>query len=1694
MVIQTFSTSLSVQANGDGCSISSPASGNYSVEVCITSPIDGSILSGEVNVTSTVATIGSSPGVQRLVFYLNNEYLLTDFESNYSFLLPTQKFIDGSYVLSVVAVMRDGYVFQMGSVSVTFNNGISSTPINTNSFEPFTSPIKPDGQPLMVAAGGDGASGITNANNVTNLIKNLNPDMFLYLGDVYNKGTYTEFINWYGNDQTFFGQFKNITNPIVGNHEYENGVAPGYFDYWDNVPDYYSYDAGGWHFIALNSNYSVVPVGTGSPQFQWLQSDLNANSEKCTVVYFHHPLFNIGPPSSTTELMDIWNLMVDSGVEIALTGHDHTYQRWSPLGTDGQLDPNGIIQFVAGASGHGVQTITKSDNRVAFYSDANPGALGVLMLALNSSGANFSYVNIAGEVIDSGVIPCDNNGQDTQAPTIPGNVNVNVVNSTTVDINWSASIDNTGVAGYTIYRNGVEIIDVPSGITSYRDNTLLPETSYEFQVNAFDLAGNHSGLSNPVSISTPPLPETLIFPVFADTYVNSGNPTSNYGRSTSLRMDASPDLHGYLKFNINGLAGNPVYSARLQIFSNSSSSIGFRVRNVINNNWDEYTMTNNNAPDMLDVINTTGTISSNSWVEVDVTSAITGEGIFSFGLDTLSSSAMSVASRESGVNTALLVIDLQLASVDHQPPTTPSGLTSSTELNPLRVNLSWSPSIDNVGVAGYEVFRDGQLIGNISGNTTTFTDTSVSPLTNYSYTVKAFDQEGNHSSSSNAINILTPENQPPTIPADFNAILLTDNTVQLNWLSSTDNTSVAGYTIYRNGFELVTLTAEYQSVVDNSVQIGATYEYAIDAFDQTGNRSLKSPTVSLTIQDNTPPTIPTGLNTSSISPNQVDLVWNPSSDNVGIASYTLYRNGAVLSTVGGSITTYSDTTVSPNMQYSYSIDAVDQAGNHSNVSDSVLVNTPDLPQEIILLPFADAYVDVGRPTNNYGSSTTLRLDASPDLHSYLKFLIPDLGVRSILKAQLFLYSNSSIRKDIRVFAVSNNNWSENSINYNNAPTLGNLISSIGPQAGNTWAVFDVTSYLNGSGEFSFGVTTTHTTNINLASKESGNNSPYLVLDLYTPVPDLSAPTTPEGLTAQAVNPNQVDLSWFAAVDDIGVVGYKIFRDGVELVTVSEPTTQYSDTAVFPTTEYSYSISAFDAAGKYSDVSSPVSVITPDIPDVLSVTPIADTYVNSGSPNSNYGTSTSLRADASPDLHSYLKFNISNLNQKLISKAQLFIYATNRSSRGLDIHFVENNSWDEKTITFNNRPVQGSVIATNGSSNSGVWLAFDVTSIVNSEGLFSFSVTTPGSSSISMASRESGANSPYMILDLYRIQPDVESPTTPSALAASVINTSDVELTWAAAEDNVEVVGYTIYRDAAAITTVSGSTLSFIDTNLTPATTYQYSIDAFDVAGNRSPLSTSIEVSLPSNDQEPPSTPIGLTATAVSQTQIDLNWVASSDNVGVSGYVIYRDGQILTTVPSSTLNFQDLSVQANTTYSYTIMSFDLAGNYSSLSEPVQATTPDLPSSLVFTTIADSYVNESSPSSNYGTNPALRVDATPVLNSYLLFSVQGIQNRTITKAQLFVYSNSTSGQTVIASSVLDNNWGEATINFTNSPVMDGVIASTTGITTGTWFTLDITSYITGEGTYSIGLSTSGTTALSFSSKETGANAPYLVLEFN
>jgi chitodextrinase len=157
---------------------------------------------------------------------------------------------------------------------------------------------------------------------------------------------------------------------------------------------------------------------------------------------------------------------------------------------------------------------------------------------------------------------------------------------------------------------------------------------------------------------------------------------------------------------------------------------------------------------------------------------------------------------------------------------------------------------------------------------------------------------------------------------------------------------------------------------------------------------------------------------------------------------------------------------------------------------------------------------------------------------------------------------------------------------------------------------------------------------------------------------------------------------------------------------------------------------------------------------------------------------------------------------------------------------------------------------------------------------------------------------------------------------------------------VGVAGYDVYRDGSMLTTLGPSVLGYTDT-VAVGSTHSYTVDAFDAAGNHSTTPTPIIVTTPTADTTPPTVPTGLTATAAGSTRVNLSWSASTDDVSVAGYTVYRNGAVLTTVSGSTLTFSDSSVAAATTYTYTLDAFDPAGNHSAQSTPASVHVPGVP---------------------------------------------------------------------------------------------------------------------------------------------------------
>ncbi|HUE58146.1 MAG TPA: fibronectin type III domain-containing protein, partial [Acidimicrobiales bacterium] len=178
------------------------------------------------------------------------------------------------------------------------------------------------------------------------------------------------------------------------------------------------------------------------------------------------------------------------------------------------------------------------------------------------------------------------------------------------------------------------------------------------------------------------------------------------------------------------------------------------------------------------------------------------------------------------------------------------------------------------------------------------------------------------------------------------------------------------------------------------------------------------------------------------------------------------------------------------------------------------------------------------------------------------------------------------------------------------------------------------------------------------------------------------------------------------------------------------------------------------------------------------------------------------------------------------------------------------------------------------------------------------------------------------------------PTAPTNLHGTAVSDSGIDLTWSSSTGGSGVAGYKVLRNGTVVGTTFGAT-SFADTGLSPSTTYTYKVEAFDSGGNLSAPSSAVQV-MTLADTQPPSSPQGLRATVVSSGEVDLAWSPSTDNVGVAGYKVLRNGAPVGT--TSNTSYRDTGLSANTTYTYSVEAFDAAGNFSAPSSPVKATTP------------------------------------------------------------------------------------------------------------------------------------------------------------
>jgi glucose/arabinose dehydrogenase/PKD repeat protein len=346
------------------------------------------------------------------------------------------------------------------------------------------------------------------------------------------------------------------------------------------------------------------------------------------------------------------------------------------------------------------------------------------------------------------------------------------------------------------------------------------------------------------------------------------------------------------------------------------------------------------------------------------------------------------------------------------------------------------------------------------------------------------------------------------------------------------------------------------------------------------------------------------------------------------------------------------------------------------------------------------------------------------------------------------------------------------------------------------------------------------------------------------IADNQVPDPPSDLTAQATSSSKVDLAWTAATDSVGVTNYKIYRNGSPLTTIGA-STSYSDTTVAGGTTYSYQVSALDAAGNESALSNTATATTPGL-TTLSFQADADARVEEANATLNFGPDTTLRADggSDPDVESYLRFNVSGVSGP-VQSAKLRLWVTSSTADGPAV-YTTGSTWSETGITWANRPARtSSATDDKGVIGSGTWVEYDVKPLVSANGTYSFVLATTSSDGVDFSSREISdlTHMPELVLTFGNNPSDFIRPSAPSGLTARAGDSTDVDLAWTAATDNIGVTNYKVYRGSALLAT-TGAVTSFSDTTAVAGATYSYQVTALDAAGNESTPSNTATVTTP----------------------------------------------------------------------------------------------------------------------------------------------------------------------------------------------------------------------------------------------------------
>ncbi len=729
-------------------------------------------------------------------------------------------------------------------------------------------------------------------------------------------------------------------------------------------------------------------------------------------------------------------------------------------------------------------------------------------------------------------------GGDTQAPTSPTNLSASNVTQTTVDLSWNASTDNVGVTGYDVYQGGSNIMSVTG--TTAQVTGLTANTSYSFNVRAKDAAGNQSGNSNTVNVTTQSASDTQA--PTAPTNLSASNVTQT---TVDLSWNASTDNVGVTGYdvyqggsNIMSVTGTTAQVTGLT--ANTSYSFNVRAKDAAGNqsgNSNTANVTTSGSGSSC-----SGGISSFPYTESFETSfglwtQDTGDDIDwtrNAGGTTSGNTGPSgavdgswyvyVESSVNGVGYPNKQAILNSPCFDLSAATTANfsfqyHMYGFPDMGSLDLELStddgnsWSSIWGQSGDLGNQWFSANVNLDMYTGSTLLLRFNGVT-TTSYRSDMAVDDISLDISGGG--------DTQAPSAPTNLSASNVTQTTVDLSWNASTDNVGVTGYDVYQGGSNIMSVTGTTAQVT--GLTANTSYSFNVRAKDAAGNQSGNSNTANVTTSG------------------------SGSSCSGGISSFP-----------------YTES-----FETSFGLWTQDTGDDINWIRNIGPTSSPNTGPSGAVDGSWYAYVEASGSTNN------------PNKQAILNSPCFDLSTATTanFSFQYHMYGSSDIGNiDLELSTDDGNSWSS-------------IWDQSGNQ-GNQWFSADVnldmhtgSSLLLRFNRFTGG---SYQTDVAIDDIRLDVSSSGSTVSSDEGTSDTEAPSIPTNLISSNIEQGSVDLSWDASTDNVGVTGYEVYQGGSYLLTETSNTAQI--TGLTPTTSYNFLIRAKDAAGNLSGNSNLAFVTT-----------------------------------------------------------------------------------------------------------------------------------------------------------------------------------------------------------------------------------------------------------------------------------------------------------------------------------------------------------------------------------------------------------------------------------------------------------------------------------------------------------------------